>query len=169
MTWHPRAKCLWKCPCWRDKEVLPCIFWYPRGGSLWYLPFISSPSFFHGTLSPSLSGLAFWPHAFRKPGGQSLWYVIPVSVLSCLLSAGSGYNGFHRRKNRRHICPGPGRGWAHTPPSASRNAKLSQGIRSCRSLMPHPSIPKACLSPWKINSLPQDPGDTAEGSHFCKQ
>lgn len=32
-----------------------------------------------------------------------------------------------------------------------------------------PSCLQACLSPWKINSLPQDPGDTVEGSHFCKQ
>ena len=28
-----------------------------------------------------------------------------------------------------------------------------------------PSCLQACLSPWKINSLPQDPGDTVEGSH----
>ena len=186
MTWHPRAKGLWKCPCWRDKEVLLCIFWHSRGGSLWCLPFVSSPSSFHGTLSPSLSGLAFWPHAFQKPGGQSLWYIIPVSFLFCLLSAGSGYGCLDEtilyvlypyyplcipQEEGTDIISAQGKEEGELTLHLQLPEMLSflkgSGPVEASSHLP-PSL-QACLSPWRINSLPQDTEDTAEGSHFCKQ
>lgn len=139
--------------------MLPCIFWYPRGGSLWYLPFI--------TFTVRLGFLAScipkawwtvtvthdsWFSLVLSPFSRVRLQRIPQEEGTDVISAQGQEEGeltLHLRlPDMLSFLKGsdPAEASSHLPPSL-----------------------QACLSPWKINSLPQDPGDTAEGSHLCKQ